>query len=291
MGEPDYRSGAVTLRPMTAEDARTAHAIAWSVLGWTNPDMQEDRARQNADRRFAYNLETDPGGCTIAEVDGVAVGVAVAILREGIWGLALLAVREEHQGRGVGRRLLDAALTYGAGARGAMITSSEDPKALRRYARAGFDLVPAMDAAGVLAVDRPDPPAAVDEPAPHAAVVRAAPISRAVRGAAHGEDVRVMLAQGDRLLMLGDRGFVVHSDGSPRLLAARDDDAAAGLLRAAFAQAPRGATVQVHHITAGQDWAVRTCLDAGLALSTGGPTFVRGKLGPMRPYLPSGAWL
>jgi hypothetical protein len=36
---------------------------------------------------------------------------------------------------------------------------------------------------------------------------------------------------------------------------------------------------------------VRTCLDAGLALSPDGPMFTGGQLGPMRPYIPSGAYL
>jgi hypothetical protein len=36
---------------------------------------------------------------------------------------------------------------------------------------------------------------------------------------------------------------------------------------------------------------VRTCLDAGLALSPDGPIFTGGRLGPLRPYIPSGAYL
>jgi hypothetical protein len=49
--------------------------------------------------------------------------------------------------------------------------------------------------------------------------------------------------------------------------------------------------VDVGFIAAGNDWAVRACLDAGLALSPDGPVFTRGDTGPMRPYLPSGAFL
>jgi hypothetical protein len=62
-------------------------------------------------------------------------------------------------------------------------------------------------------------------------------------------------------------------------------------MAAAFARAPRGATVQADLITAGNDWAIRTCLHAGLALTPGGGVFTRGDVGPMRPYLPTGAWL
>jgi hypothetical protein len=75
------------------------------------------------------------------------------------------------------------------------------------------------------------------------------------------------------------------------LVAGRDEDAATRALDAALATAGRGATVTVDFLTAGQDWAVRACLDAGLALSPDGPFFTGGDLGPLRPYIPSGAYL
>ena len=86
-------------------------------------------------------------------------------------------------------------------------------------------------------------------------------------------------------------GFAIHEEGSVRVLAALDEDTATRLLRACFAQAPRGATVQVDLLTAGQDWAIRPCLEAGLALSPSGAVFTRGDVGPMRPYVPTGSWL
>ena len=42
--------------------------------------------------------------------------------------------------------------------------SSEDPKALRRYSLAGFDLRPCVAAAGVLRPDLPPVPDGVEEP-------------------------------------------------------------------------------------------------------------------------------
>jgi hypothetical protein len=47
----------------------------------------------------------------------------------------------------------------------------------------------------------------------------------------------------------------------------------------------------VDFLTAGQDWAVEICLEARLALSPEGPLFVRGEVGPLAPYVPSGAYL
>jgi hypothetical protein len=246
--------------------------------------------RRRALVRFARYLELDAGGQWVAELDGAIVGTGNAILREGIWGLGLLAVSEQHQAKGIGRHLLDATLTYAEGARGGWIMSSEDPKAMRRYALAGFDLRPCVAASGVLRPDRDPMPSGVGEPGRAAAIAHAAPISRAVRGASHGEDVGQLLDAGFRMLTLPG-GFVVHDAGTVRLLAAYDDDTAAALMTAAFAQAPPGATVQVDLITGGHDWAIRTCLRAGLALTPGGGVFTRGDVGPMRPYIPTGAWL
>jgi GNAT superfamily N-acetyltransferase len=290
MGEGEYRSGDVPIRAMRVQDIAATDDMAWSVLGKEMPGLDREQMRARAHARFRRHLELDPGGAWVAETGGEIVGTAIAILREGIWGLSLFAVGEPHQGRGIGRRLLDASLRYGDGARGGLIMSSEDPKALRRYALAGFDLRPCVVAAGALRINLPPAPDGVEKPDRAAAIAHAAPISRAVRGASHGEDLGLLLDRGAEMLALPG-GYVIHEDGTVRILAALDDDTAAMLLAAAFARATRGATVQVDLVTAGQDWAVRTCLRAGLALSPGGAVFTRGDVGPMRPYLPTGAWL
>jgi GNAT superfamily N-acetyltransferase len=273
------------IRRMRFEDADRVDDVAYGVLGHHRPARDQAERKARALLRFERYLELDPDGQWVAEIEGVVVGSANAILREGMWGLGLFAVAPEHQGRGVGRRLLDAALAYGDGARGGWIMSSEDPGAMRRYALAGFDLRPCVAAAGMLRSDLPHVEA--DESGDLRATE---PISRAVRGAAHGDDLAGLLDGGARLLTLPG-GFAIHEDGNIRVLAALDEDTATRLLRACFARAPRGATVQVDLLTAGQDWAIRPCLEAGLALSPGGAVFVRGDVGPMRPYVPTGAWL
>jgi hypothetical protein len=100
-----------------------------------------------------------------------------------------------------------------------------------------------------------------------------------------------MLAAGAQLLVLESRGFAVHREGSPALLAARDDAAARDLLWSCLAAAQPGAPVHLDFITAGNDWAIEVALDAGLSLTPDGPVFVRGETGPFAPYLPSGAYL
>ena len=63
------------------------------------------------------------------------------------------------------------------------------------------------------------------------------------------------------------------------------------MLWAVLATAGPGATINVDFVTAGQDWALPVCLDARLSLSPDGPMFAGGTLGPLAPYIPSGAYL
>src|SRR5688572_16808232 len=74
--------------------------------------------------RIRHCVHTDPGGAWVAEHDGRLTGAALAILREGIWGLSLLVVHPSHQSRGAGTALLRATLDYGADARGGIILAS-----------------------------------------------------------------------------------------------------------------------------------------------------------------------
>src|SRR5919108_6516813 len=106
--------------------------------------------------------------------------MALALVREGIWGLSLFAVAPEHQSRGIGRELLAASFGHGADARGHLILSTESPAAMRRYARLGLELRPCVAAAGV--VDRarlPETDGVVDAGLDGVAVADA--IGRAVR--------------------------------------------------------------------------------------------------------------
>lgn len=281
------------IRPMTPDDVEAADLVAFEAMHTALPDIGEtpEERAQRAQARIAHLLATDPGGSWVAEERGRVVGLALALVREGLWGLSLFAVRPELQGRGIGRELLDAALRHGGAVRGWMILSSTDPRAMRRYARAGFKLLPTVAAAGI--VERSALPPTPDDirVASLDEIELTAEASRAVRGAAHVVDLPSALESDGRLLVCADRGFVLHRNGSPRLLAARDESTAQALLWAALAEAPRGATVQIDFMTAGQDWAIQVALEARLVLSTDGPLFARGKVGPLRPYLPSGPYL
>jgi GNAT superfamily N-acetyltransferase len=237
--------------------------------------------------RIHQLFERDPGGAWVAEDNGRMVGAALALDREGVWGLSLLVVRPDAQSSGAGRELLDRAYEYGNGARGRVVLASPDARALRSYARRGLALHPSVRAAG-----RPRNAAMPAEvrPGTLADLALAVAVDRAVRGAAHGDDIGAMLELGGELLVLDERGYAVVRTGAVRLLAATDEAGAATLLRACLAAAgAREASVE--WITSAQGWALTPCLDAGLELRTDGAVFVAGDVGPFVPYLPSGAYL
>jgi GNAT superfamily N-acetyltransferase len=233
-------------------------------------------------------LATDPGGAWVAEQDREIVGCALAIRREGIWGLSLFVVRPDHQSAGLGRELLARAWEYGEGARGAIILASRDVRAIRAYLRLGLDLHPAAMATG-----RPRGVPEAQDVRPLAPGDRewVDAVGRAVRGAAHGGDLDAMLQAGSTVAVVPERGYGVWRDGALRLLAALDDAAARELLRANLHAAGRR-EVLVEWLTSRQQWAIRECLNAGLRIdSAGGAVLTGGRLGPMAPYLPSGAYL
>jgi GNAT superfamily N-acetyltransferase len=285
----------VVIRPLQSADVDAAGEVAWSSLRAGIPEEHvaafDEGHRRRGSLRIAHLQSTDPGGAWLAEADGDVVGVALALIREGLWGLSLLAVTPDRQGTGVGTRLLAAALTYASGTRGAIILSSLDPRAMRGYARAGFSLRPCVSASGVADLraipgglrSRPGDPVA-DRDLCDAA-------SRAVRGAAHGADVERMIEGGGTLLVHDAAGFAVHGEGRVWLLAATSEDIARDLLWSCLADMAPGTTASIEFVTAGQDWAIEVALAANLALSPDGPLFVRGEVGPLRPYLPSGAYL
>jgi GNAT superfamily N-acetyltransferase len=278
---------------MTAADVPAAEAVARAALYDGEPGVDDPVTIARGRRRIGHLQQTDPGGAWVAQAqDGALLGMALALVREGIWGLSLFGVAAEHRSRGIGRALLDAAFTTnGADARGHLILSSESPAAMRRYARLGLDLRPCVAAAGIpdrsrLATDGDVRDAGAD------GIALADAIGRAVRGAGHGVDLPVALQDpGARLLLVEDRAFALVRQSQITLVAGLDDAAATRALNAALAAMPPGATASVDFLTAGQDWAIRACLDVGLALSPDGPFFTGGDLGPLRPYVPSGAYL
>jgi GNAT superfamily N-acetyltransferase len=282
---------------MTTADAEGVYRVSSQALPATSEEREQVMSRSAEEigrrkERYLHFLEHDPEGAWVA-VDGDRVaGVALALVREGVWVLSLFAVDEEYRKAGVGRALLDRALPYSAGCNGAMIASSTHPAAMRRYALAGFTLQPTLMACGKVRHESL-PVGLKTREGKEVDLELAARVDRAVRGAAHGPDLEFMLRTGSRLLVTesqGGIGYAVVWEGSPALLAATAPETAIDLLWSCLAESD-GANVEVHWITGSQNWAVPVVLKAGLSLSPAGPICVRGELGPSTPYLPSGPFL
>ena len=278
---------------MHKDDALAVHELSFrsfSDLGERlNEPPQPPPPPEHALVRIHQLIDRDPDGAWVTEHNGQLTGAALAIDRDGLWGLSLLVVDPEHQSAGVGRELLQRSLEYAdGGRRGAVILASPDARALRAYARAGFAAHPSFRAEGrPRGVERPGN--VRDGDASDIALTER--VDLGVRGAAHGSDLEALLRADCRMLVLEDRGYVVIGGGVVRVLAALDEEAAVDLLRAALATVPFGEEIGVEWITSFQDWAIGPVLDAGLSLTNDGAVFVRGDVGPFRPYLPSGAYL
>jgi GNAT superfamily N-acetyltransferase len=289
-----------TIRPMTGADVAVAERL--SADGFHELDVRMHRAMWPAPvprpphrgevwaLRTRHFLRTDPGGCWVAEDEHGMVGFATSFVRELMWCLATYVVRPGAQGQGIGRPLLEAALTHGRGCLRGMLASSSDPKAARRYRLAGFELHPQMFLTGT--VDRAS--------LPMIEKVREGSVSdielmdsldRRTRGAAHGPDHELMLSVW-RLLVsdtsTGSGYAYVAPSGELELLAASNRRTAARLLWAVLADSD-GET-SVSHLTAANHWAVDVGLAARLELHQEGYLGVRG-MKPPAPYVHHGALL
>jgi predicted N-acetyltransferase YhbS len=291
----------VDIRPMRSDDVAEAQRVGYASLqdagrsyGWEMPEP-DDESRLRGVRRIEHVLEHDPGGAWVAVLGDEIVGVALATRRGPLWFLSLLAVSTQVQSRGVGRRLLDASMTTldDAGA----LCASTDPKAVRRYRRAGFAMLPGYRATGTI------DPAAL--PALRAAAEATAvrdgdfaadrslvdEVAVTQRGAPHGPDLDFFAGFGMRLFVVdspGARGYAVGRPDGLSVLGATDEPTAAALLGAVLAATTK--PVDLMWLTGSQQWALDVALDARLSIVPGGSVCVRGSVGPMSPYIPSGLW-
>jgi GNAT superfamily N-acetyltransferase len=243
-------------------------------------------------RRVGHILDHDPGGCWVAETPTGLVGVAVSLRRDLTWILATYAVLPAFQGHGLGRQLLEAALTHGSGCLRGMLASLADPSAARRYHQAGFTLHPTMRLSGVVArsaipvIDRVREGSLGD-------VDQMNSVDRQVRDAAHGVDHELLAATYPLLVVdrtTGSGYAYLLPDGGPYLLAATNRRTATDLLWEALATSAPDAEVGVDRVTAPNAWAVDVGMAARLELRNAGYLGLRGMKPPM-PYLPSAHFL
>lgn len=278
------------IRPLSPGDVKDAVELMHATF--TDLDIRmgdpphelTEATRERQVARISHLQRTDPDGAFAVEEDGQLLGIALALVREGMWFLSLLVVRPGHQGKGYGRELLEAALKTATDR--SWILSTIEPAAVRRYQRAGFDLHPSYTAKGV--PDRSRFPAVRDvrDFLPEDRETLDA-VTRAVRGAAMGPEVDWWVERGNRVLVVPGRGFSILRNEGPAWLGATDEGAARDLLWATLAEAP--GEVEVDWLTADQQWAVDVCLDAHLTLGRGASLCLRGQR-RMSPYLPAGAF-
>ncbi|MDN5894352.1 MAG: GNAT family N-acetyltransferase [Nocardioides sp.] len=296
------------IRPMRPDDVPLVErlsAVGFHELdqrvhprAWPDPELRPAERAGAWVRRTFHLLETDPGGCWVAQGGGTGdtgdteiVGFATSFTRELMWVLSSYVVQPGLQGQGIGVQLLAAALEHGRGCLRGMLSASDDPKALRRYRLAGFSFHAQMLLHGV--VDRSRLPV-VDK-------IREGSISdrdfmdsidRQTRGAAHGPD-HEWLAR-EYPLVVADRttgsGYVYLRGGAPLLLAATNRRTAADLMWEALASSPQGAAVEAGHITSANEWAIDVGLEARLSIHHRGYLALR-QMKPPTPYLHHGSLL
>ena len=289
-----------TIRPMTEADLPTAERLSSASFldldrrmfrrSWPEPEPRSLERSEGWTVRTRHFLQTDPGGCWVAEDAQGMVGFATSYTRELMWVLATYVVRPEAQGQGIGKALLAAALHQGRGCLRGMLSASSDPKATRRYRQAGFTLHPQMFLAGT--ADRSAIPVIEKVREGSAGDIELMDsIDRRTRGAAHGRDHEVMLRLWRLVVSDSSTGsgyaYVDHA-GRVALLAATNRRTATRLLWEALASST--GDTQVPHVTTANEWAMDVGLAARLELHQEGYLALRN-MKPPAPYLPNGVFL
>lgn len=293
----------IEVRALQPEDVPEASEVAYQSLrlmaqeihhdfDW--PEQRPPERTLWGDYRVAHIQRHDPEGSWVAVDGDEIVGTALATRREDLWFLSLLGVKTGLQAQGIGKQLLDASLLYAEGCKAAWIMSSLDPKAMRRYNQAGFDMHPADEAKGK--VDRAL--IAADSHVRDGDYDRDGELidslTRAARGAGVGPDLEAYAAKPMPLLVLEDgkdRGFAILGEGGIYSIGATSDAVAARLFVAAAGSFAQDKVIELAAITANQQWAVSTAHALRLSLVAGASLCTRGDMTiPPAHYIPNGAY-
>lgn len=138
----------VTIQPECPGDAAAIHTLVAAAFGRAAEAELVDRLRRAS--ALAHSLVAESGGTLAGHVALSAVSVQGAFM-PGVLGLAPLAVHPEHQRRGVGSALVEAALAAAKGEGARLIVVLGEPDYYRRFgfrAASGLGLSCPWPAAG-----------------------------------------------------------------------------------------------------------------------------------------------
>lgn len=285
----------VAYRLATVDDLVAIRAVTASAFGDLERrlrpagDLPKETGSEGwqLEEPFVRRVTTsDPDGCRVALVDGEVRGVALAIRREDVWVLGLLAVSPEAQNLGVGRGLLEQSLAYGGAVDHRYILSSEDHRAMRRYVRAGLSAHAMLLGKGRL--DRSLLPASgggVRDASESDRDLLAA-IDRAAGTYAHPwEDMTMDLEVGGRILVyegVDGRAYGVRNDEGLGQMAASSPAAAQRLAWELLGDWTSDKEVAMGPYRPGQDWGIDVAVQARLRLGFAGCFFHQGRVpGPL----------
>jgi GNAT superfamily N-acetyltransferase len=282
------------VRPMALDDVEEVMAVveaadvALAEAGQHPPRPPRSDAQLEATRMgHARFVQRDGPGAWVAVSDGQVVGVAESVRRESFWGLSMLFVHPEFQSRGVGGRLLAAAMGYAAGAVQRMIQSSPDPRAMRRYFLAGLAMHPTAEMGGQ--PDRRAIPSSLPGRDGDEGDLELVAEVETQLGRSRTEDVAFALIDRRYRIDVVDsgsgRGWVLWHPDRLAMLGATDEQTAAVLLWRFLAGAE--GEILVHGLTAAQQWAFDVLHQARLTAQIRGSLFIDGMAVPV-PWIASG---
>ena len=231
-----------------------------------------------------------PDGSWVAEDEQGLAGCALALRREDVWGLSLLVVRPDLQSSGVGSaRCCGARTSTRTDARGRIILSSPDPRAMRAYFRLGLDLHPARArprASRATCTRRTGCARATRDDLPFTGRGRPPrPRRRARRRHRHAARDGPDAADRARARLRGRRRRRAAAAGARSMTKRRRTSCARR------SPGPTG-TVRIEATDRQQQWAIAVCMEAGLDLRLdAGAVFPGGDVGRSRPTCLSGAFL
>jgi ribosomal protein S18 acetylase RimI-like enzyme len=227
------------------------HGFGWS----TAPDVAAVAPS------YHHLLRHDGERCFVAEAGGRVVGYSAAFVRADTWFLASLFIDPDHQGMGVGRRLLQLAMS-GAPARRLTISDAIQPVSNALYARHG--LLPATPILGFRGPARVKSPSTLV--ASETTLAALAMLDRAAYGFDRSIDHVYWADQAAPTLWLQAGEPVAYSyrwpTGRVGPIAGRDEASAADALHAELVRQP-DAVVQIPGTSRAL---VRAAIAAGLQL-------------------------